>query len=84
MSNARRAEGGGAIGGAFGRPAVHASIVSSSRSAVQGFLLPGTTIVCGSYHKEAHSGIGALAFVIGMREVEHVLMPQTLFLKQSK
>jgi 3-isopropylmalate dehydratase large subunit len=50
----------------------------------QGFTLPGTTVVCGDSHTAAHGALGALAFGIGTREVEHVLATQTLLLKQSK
>ena len=50
----------------------------------QGFILPGTTVVCGDSHTAAHGALGALAFGIGTSEVEHVLATQTLILSPSK
>ena len=50
----------------------------------QGFILPGTTVVCGDSHTAAHGALGALAFGIGTSEVEHVLATQTLILSASK
>jgi len=50
----------------------------------QGFILPGTTVVCGDSHTAAHGAVGALAFGIGTSEVEHVLATQTLILSPSK
>src|SRR3954464_5660344 len=44
----------------------------------QGLTQPGTTIVCGDSHTSTHGAFGALAFVIGTSEVEHVLATQTL------
>jgi len=49
----------------------------------QGFILPGTTIVCGDSHTSAHGAYGALAFGIGTSEVEHVLATQCLWLRKS-
>ena len=45
----------------------------------QGFTQPGTTIVCGDAHAATHGAFGALAFAIGITEVENVLATQTLF-----
>jgi len=50
----------------------------------QGFTQPGTVIVCGDSHTATHGAFGALAFVIGTSEVEHVLATQTLIQKKSK
>jgi 3-isopropylmalate/(R)-2-methylmalate dehydratase large subunit len=50
----------------------------------RGFILPGTTIVCGDSHTSAHGAYGALAFGIGTTEVEHVLATQTLWMRKSK
>src|ERR1700721_2099489 len=43
-----------------------------------GLTQPGMTIVCGDSHTSTHGALGALAFGIGTREVEHVLATQTL------
>jgi 3-isopropylmalate/(R)-2-methylmalate dehydratase large subunit len=50
----------------------------------QGFILPGTTVVCGDSHTSTHGAFGALAFGIGTSEVEHVFATQSLVLKKSK
>ncbi|GJJ14510.1 hypothetical protein Clacol_008774 [Clathrus columnatus] len=50
----------------------------------QGFILPGTTCVCGDSHTSTHGAFGALAFGIGTSEVEHVLATQVLWQKRSK
>ena len=50
----------------------------------QGFTQPGMTIVCGDSHTATHGAFGALAFVIGTSEVEHVLATQTLIQKPAK
>src|SRR5208283_1306681 len=47
-----------------------------------GLTQPGMTIVCGDSHTATHGAFGALAFGIGISEVEHVLATQTLL--QSK
>ncbi len=44
----------------------------------QGLTQPGMTIVCGDSHTSTHGAFGALAFGIGISEVEHVLATQTL------
>src|ERR1700743_2098982 len=43
-----------------------------------GLTQPGMTIVCGDSHTSTHGALGALAFRIGTRRVEHVLATQTL------
>jgi 3-isopropylmalate/(R)-2-methylmalate dehydratase large subunit len=43
-----------------------------------GLSLPGVTMVCGDSHTCTHGAMGALAFGIGMSEVQHVLATQTL------
>src|SRR5205085_4565626 len=50
----------------------------------QGFVLPGTTIVCGDSHTSTHGAFGALALGIGTTEAEHVLATQTLIQRRSK
>jgi 3-isopropylmalate/(R)-2-methylmalate dehydratase large subunit len=49
----------------------------------QGFILPGTMIVCGDSHTTTHGAFGALALGIGTTEVEHVLATQTLIQRKS-
>jgi 3-isopropylmalate/(R)-2-methylmalate dehydratase large subunit len=43
-----------------------------------GASLPGTTILCGDSHTCTHGALGAVAFGIGITEVQHVLATQTL------
>jgi 3-isopropylmalate/(R)-2-methylmalate dehydratase large subunit len=50
----------------------------------QGVSLPGTTIVCGDSHTCTHGALGAIAFGIGITEVQHVLATQTLQQKRPK
>src|SRR5690554_6943236 len=50
----------------------------------QGFTLPGMTIVCGDSHTSTHGAFGALAYGIGIFEVEHVLATQTLIQQKAK
>jgi 3-isopropylmalate/(R)-2-methylmalate dehydratase large subunit len=50
----------------------------------QGFILPGTVIVCGDSHTTTHGAFGALALGIGTTEVEHVLATQTLIQRKSR
>ncbi|QLL33686.1 hypothetical protein HG536_0F00100 [Torulaspora globosa] len=50
----------------------------------QGFILPGTTVVCGDSHTSTHGAFGTLAFGIGTSEVEHVLATQTIIQNKSK
>ncbi len=50
----------------------------------QGFILPGTTVVCGDSHTSTHGAFGALAFGIGTSEVEHVLATQCLLQRKSR
>src|SRR6185437_15456471 len=52
--------------------------------AEQGFVLPGTTIVCGDSHTSTHGAFGALALGIGTSETEHVLVTQTLIQRRPK
>lgn len=49
-----------------------------------GFILPGVLAVCGDSHTSTHGAFGALAFGIGISEVEHVLATQTIVQRQSK
>jgi len=49
----------------------------------QGFVLPGETVACGDAHVATHGAFGALAFAIGISEVEHVLATQTLIQQRA-
>ena len=50
----------------------------------QGFVLPGVTVACGDAHVATHGAFGALAFAIGISEVEHVLATQTLIQERAR
>lgn len=50
----------------------------------QGFVLPGATVACGDAHVATHGAFGALAFAVGISEVEHVLATQTLIQERSR
>lgn len=50
----------------------------------QGFIYPGTVIVCGDSHTATHGAFGALAFGIGTSEVEHVMATQTIQQEKAK
>ena len=50
----------------------------------QGATLPGMSIVCGDSHTSTHGALGALAFGIGIAEVEHVLATGCLWQSKSK
>jgi 3-isopropylmalate/(R)-2-methylmalate dehydratase large subunit len=41
-------------------------------------------VVCGDSHTAIHGAFGALAFGIGISEVEHVLATQCLLQRKSK
>jgi 3-isopropylmalate/(R)-2-methylmalate dehydratase large subunit len=49
-----------------------------------GLTVPGMTLVCGDSHTSTHGALGALAFGIGVSEVEAVLTTQCLLTKRSK
>jgi len=49
-----------------------------------GFVLPGVVLVCGDSHTSTHGAFGALAFGLGISEVEHVLATQTIVQRRSK
>ncbi len=49
-----------------------------------GFILPGALVVCGDSHTSTHGAFGALAFGIGISEVEHVLATQTIVQQRAK
>ncbi|MCC0030689.1 MAG: 3-isopropylmalate dehydratase large subunit [Brucellaceae bacterium] len=49
-----------------------------------GFILPGSLVVCGDSHTSTHGAFGALAFGLGISEVEHVLATQTIVQRRSK
>lgn len=50
----------------------------------QGFIVPGTTVVCGDSHTSTHGAFACLAFGIGTSEVEHVMATQTLRTAKAK
>ncbi|NKJ00968.1 3-isopropylmalate dehydratase large subunit [Novosphingobium sp. SG707] len=50
----------------------------------QGIALPGLSLVCADSHTGTVGGIGALAWGIGISEMEHALVTQTLALKRPK
>ncbi len=50
----------------------------------QGFVLPGTTLVCGDSHTASHGALGAMAFGIGTSEVANVLATNTISQKKMK
>jgi 3-isopropylmalate/(R)-2-methylmalate dehydratase large subunit len=50
----------------------------------QGFVLPGSLVVCGDSHTSTHGAFGALAFGIGISDVEHVLATQTIVQRRSR
>jgi len=45
----------------------------------QGYILPGSTAVCGDSHSATLGAMGALAWGIGTSEVEHVMATQSLW-----
>ncbi len=50
----------------------------------QGWTLPGTSVVCGDSHTSTHGALGALAFGIGISEVEMVLATQCLWSRRGR
>jgi 3-isopropylmalate/(R)-2-methylmalate dehydratase large subunit len=52
--------------------------------AEQGFVLPGSTVVCGDSHTMTNGALGALTFGVGSSGVEHVLRTQSLVVKKAK
>ncbi|MEM9424729.1 MAG: aconitase family protein, partial [Spirochaetota bacterium] len=50
----------------------------------RGFILPGSTVVCGDSHTATHGAFGAIAFGIGTSEVEQVLASQCLLQRKMK
>jgi 3-isopropylmalate/(R)-2-methylmalate dehydratase large subunit len=50
----------------------------------QGFVLPGQTLVCGDSHTTTIGGMGALAWGLGLTEIEHVLATQTVMVEKPK
>ncbi|GMO56843.1 MAG: 3-isopropylmalate dehydratase large subunit [Rickettsiales bacterium] len=49
-----------------------------------GFVLPGTTLICGDSHTATHGALGAIAFGTGTSEVEHVYVTQTIIQKKMQ
>lgn len=50
----------------------------------QGYILPGTLIVCGDSHTSTNGAFGAFAFGVGTSEVEHVFATRTLWRKKPR
>ena len=50
----------------------------------QGYVLPGSTIVCGDSHTATLGALGAIAWGIGTSEVEHVMAAQSLWMRKPK
>jgi 3-isopropylmalate/(R)-2-methylmalate dehydratase large subunit len=50
----------------------------------QGLTLPGLLVVCGDSHTSTHGALGALAFGIGVSQVAHVLMTQTIWQRKPR
>ncbi len=50
----------------------------------RGFILPGSTVVCGDSHTATHGAFGTIAFGIGTSEVEQVMASQCLLQRKMK
>ena len=50
----------------------------------RGFVLPGSTVVCGDSHTATHGAFGAIAFGIGTSQVEQVMATQSLLQRKMK
>jgi 3-isopropylmalate/(R)-2-methylmalate dehydratase large subunit len=50
----------------------------------QGWTLPGCTVVCGDSHTSTHGALAALAFGIGISEVEMVLATQCIWSQRAR
>ncbi|WPB57308.1 3-isopropylmalate dehydratase large subunit [Xylophilus sp. GOD-11R] len=49
-----------------------------------GFVLPGTTVICGDSHTCTNGALGAMAFGVGASELMHALATQTLMQRKPK
>ncbi|CAN5265007.1 3-isopropylmalate dehydratase large subunit [soil metagenome] len=49
-----------------------------------GFVLPGSTVVCGDSHTATLGALGALAWGIGSSEVAHVMSTQSLWMRKPR
>ncbi|CAN5219214.1 3-isopropylmalate dehydratase large subunit [soil metagenome] len=49
-----------------------------------GFVLPGSTVVCGDSHTATLGALGALAWGIGTSEVAHVMSTQSLWMRKPR
>lgn len=49
-----------------------------------GFVLPGSTVVCGDSHSATLGAMGALAWGIGTSEVAHVMSTQSLWVRKPR
>ncbi|OZI71456.1 3-isopropylmalate dehydratase large subunit [Bordetella genomosp. 12] len=49
-----------------------------------GYVLPGSTVVCGDSHSATLGAMGALAWGIGTSEVAHVMSTQSLWMKKPR
>ena len=50
----------------------------------QGYVLPGSTVVCGDSHSATLGALGAIACGIGTSEVEHVMSTQGLWMRKPR
>ena len=50
----------------------------------QGYVLPGSTVVCGDSHTATLGALGAIAWGIGTSEVEHVMAAQSLWMRKPQ
>lgn len=49
-----------------------------------GFVLPGTTVICGDSHTCTNGALGAMAFGVGTSELTHALATQTLLQRRPR
>ncbi|MFD0667165.1 3-isopropylmalate dehydratase large subunit [Ramlibacter sp. MAHUQ-53] len=49
-----------------------------------GFVLPGSTVVCGDSHTATLGALGALAWGVGTSEVAHVMSTQSLWMRKPR
>ncbi len=50
----------------------------------QGYVLPGSTVVCGDSHTATLGALGAIAWGIGTSEAEHVMSTQSLWMRKPR
>ncbi len=77
-------EGCKAFGYRYVRPNERAHGIVHVAGPEQGFILPGTTLVCGDSHTCTVGAFGALAFAVGSTEVATVLRRSALIVRRPK